>query len=509
MIRLSDDFISLFTRRELEEIRGPRNRNTKILSAIILGTFIAIAFSRGGLEYLSLKMNDPFVKNLEIEIPYYKANDVDYMKYNLNSDSLKEKFRYDTVMAHVEYPLLFWNYSREDIRRAKGRSIELKNPILSQILAKRNLVHGRGFLDEFDCGLIVTEKFLHDFGYSEISQFVSMSVARADEGYFQVPVPIVAVVKELPGLASIVFTPYFYKVRTNGLDNSYNISDHRDVSFYMPITEKTEINSIKKTVEEVMKEEGSFKEYEPYIESFKDNSSYQEGSIINITFYPEPNSPEKTDELFRIVRDSERMKKYRSLMQRFYFYNFPMFPPADIAYDKMSVVFNSLKKVGDFKDYLYTAYELDIEMSKVRDKENFIAISILTYTIATMLLIFSIVSVGFFLFNLLKSHLNKIKKNLGTFQAFGMSNEALIKIYRKIIRKFFLYSIIISYCIALFINVVTVSFFLKDISFFQLINIQTALAILFMWAIIEYVFYITARSILMNTPGDLIYGRDE
>jgi hypothetical protein len=505
---LSKDFIKLFTRRELQEINGVNMRNTKILVAILFGTFLAIAISKGGLEYLSLKMNDPFVQNLEIEIPYDKATMVEDYKANLLADTLKQAYHYDTILAHVEYPLLFWNYNRKDIRRSKGRSIDYNNPLLKQILAKRNLVKGRSFSGRFDCGLLVTKRFLSDFGYPENALFVSMSVAKDDEGYYQVPVPIVAVVKELPGLSSCAFTPYFYQVRTNGMDNSYNIRDHRDVSFYVPVTDKKEISKIKEKVNDFISGNTLFKDNNPLLEIYEDNSTYQKGNVFSISFDPEPESAEITDDLYKVLTTDQKLKKYADKMHRFYFYDFPGDPSDEIAFDKISIVFNSLSKVGEFKDFLFSKYELDIEMSKVRDKENFITISILTNIIATMLLIFSVISLGFFIFNLLKSHLNKIKMNLGTFQAFGMSKYSLMFVYRNIIRKFCLRSLLYAYVLAFITNLIIVTIFFRELSLFQLINFQVLFSVLVIWGIVEYVFYITAKSILMNTPGDLIYGRD-
>jgi hypothetical protein len=505
---LSKDFTELFTKRELQEIKGLKSRNTKILVSIFFGTFLAIGISRGGLEYLSLKMNDPFVKNLEVEIPYDKAMLVEDFKASLIADSLKNTYKYDTVLAHVEYPLMFWNNKRKDTRRVKGRSIDFNNPLLKQIIAKRNLVKGHSFSGQFDCGLIVTKRFLDNFGYSENDLFVTMSVAKDEEGYYQVPVPVIAVVKELPSLSSCAFTPYFYKERTSGIDNPYNIRDHRDVSFFVPLTDKKEIALLKKNINDFVSAEPSFKDMDPLVDVFEDKSSYQNGSVVNITFSPEPESVESTDALFETLIRDKKLKKYSRNISRFYFYDFQSNPTTQIAFDKISIVFNSLSKVDEFKEFLFNNYELDIEMSKVREKENFTTISILTYSIATMLLIFSIISMGFFIYNLLKSHLYKIRMNLGTFQAFGMSKDSIIFVYRNIIRKFCLISLLIGYGLAMAVDLLVILLVFPDLSIYQLINIQVLLAVLLIWGIVEYVFYQTTRSILVRTPGDLIYGRD-
>jgi len=504
---LSRDFKRLFIRRELEVIRGFRNRNTVILLAILFGTFFAIAISKGGLEYLGLKMNDPFVENLEIDIPYSKAMLVEDYKLQLNADSLKDLFRYDTVMAHVEYPLLFWNSKRDDFRRIKGRSIEPGNPLLEQITGRKNLIRGRTFRDQYDCGLIVTSKMLNDFGYPDDALFLEMGVRKTSVGYYRVPVPIIAIVKELPGLCSFAFTPYFFKVRNTGLNNAYNISDYRDINLFYPGIKPEIIHEIRKVLEKIVHSIPELALMDPLVEVFKDQSSYSEGNVFNITFYPEPASLEETERIYELIMSQPELQPFQGELYRYYLYDFPGFPELQIFYDKISVVFNSLSRIHDFKDYLYNVYELEVEMSKVRDKENFTAISILTYTMSFILLIFSIISVSFFIYNLLRSHLEKIKMNLGTFQAFGMSNRSLMVIYRLIIHRFVLHCMLAAYAGALILNLVLVSVLFRELSPLQLINFEVLIAILIIWVMVELVYRKTAQSILLNTPGDLIYGR--
>jgi len=505
---LNKDFKRLFSKREIEEIRGRRNKNTIILTLILFGTFLAIALATGGLEYLSLKMNDPFVQNLEIEIPFSKSKLVEYYKTDLNKDSLRLKFNYDTVVAHVDYPLLFLNQKRNERRRVKGRSMEVGNPLLSQITGKDNLIVGRPFIDEYDCGFIVTEKLLIEFGYDKNALFIKMAVAKENEGYYIVPVPIIAIVKELPGLSSFIFTPYFFKVRTNSYENPYNIKKHKDLSIYIPFESQEKAKEIRKTINAIVSKNHVFTNRDPLVDMYKNNDTYAEGRVINITFDPAPVSVEKTWTFYDVIVNAPELEKYKMNLNLYYLYKFPMTSQSRVSFDKISVIFNSLSKVREFKKSLFDKFELDVEMSKVKDKENFIAISIITITLATLLFVFSIISVGLFIFNLLKSHLDKIKMNLGTFKAFGMSNNLLQLVYKAIIRKFYLQALLIAYCCALVLDLFAVLIFFPELSVTQLLNFYVIMAVLVIWFLVEWVFTRTSKVILENTPGDLIYGRD-
>jgi hypothetical protein len=506
---INKDFKKLFTRREIEEINGKNKKNLIILTGILFGTFLAIAISDGGREYLSLKMNDPFVQNLDIEVPYSKSKEVESYKMDLNADSLKFRFQYDTVLAVVDYPRTFWSISRKDFRPAKGQSIDPGSPILKQVLGDKNRIIGRdNFLDDRDCGLIVTKKFLSDFGYSQNDLFVRMQMLRKTAGSYVVPVPIIAVVSELPGLSEFAFTPFFYKMLILGQDNPFDIENYGQVTIFVESEDKAEVQEIKKSIEKLLESDSVLKYKEPIVDISKNFDTYIDASLIDITFDPQPENKDSIDIIYNKIVNSTELKEFSKILSRYYRYPFPQNPESVIAYDKISVSFNSLNKVKLFDDYLFNHYELVVEMSKVKDKENFIAISILTITMASMLLIFSVISVGLFIFNLLKTHLDKIKTNLGTFKAFGLSNSDLQSIYKGIVRRFYLRALIIGYASATFFEVLITRIFFRELKISHLFNLYTLCSIIVIWIIVEWVFSQTSKTILVNTPGDLIYGRD-
>ena len=507
------DFKRLFTKREIQEINGKKRKNLAILTGILFGTFLAIAISDGGIEYLGLKMNDPFVQNLEIEVPYYQSKEVESIKLNLNSDSLKSSFLYDTVLAIAEYPRVFLNKKRNDFKEVKGQSIEYRSPILKQILGKKNKIFGRGFEEENDCGIIVTEKFLSDFGYSPDELFVQMQVNKKKDindirGYLFVPVPIIAVVKELPGLSSFVFTPYFLKMITDGFNNPYDIEEYDKITIFVPGEDEKESSEIRKSIRTFLTSDSGLKSLAPIVNFNRNNDTYIDGHIFDISFSSQFSGKESLDSIYGRIINYSGLKNYANKFERYYNYNFPAYPQNIIGYDKISVSFRDLSKVGKFKDYLFKKTGLVAEMSKIKDKENFRAISILTATMASLLLIFSVISVGLFIFNLLKTHLDKIKTNLGTFKAFGLSNKDLQSIYKNIVRRFYLKALLIGYTFATILDVLISIILFPELKVFHLINPYSLSAIVVIWSIIEWVFYQTSRTILINTPGDLIYGRD-
>lgn len=501
-------FNRLFTERELAEIRGQKNRNFLILVSILVGTFMAITIADGGLDYLRMKMSDPFVKNLDVTIPFEISDRIPTYKYSLNQDSIRERFLFDTVMTHVELALGFWDLKELDYTYEKGRSIEYGNPILQQILHKSNLLHGRGFSDVFDYGLIVTRKLLKDHNYPLESHFIHMAVPRPDEGYFQVPLPIIAVVEELPGLSNFAFTPYFFGSRNSGWENPFMIDQYHALDLFFPGNDTAKITRIDKALSAFVKSSESVKDLDPFVEQSRYEYTYENGTLFSLSFYPGP-SEEKLQSILLEMTESVELRKQMKNLERIYFYRMPGTQAMELEWDKMSFMFSKLNHVAEFKNYLYEKYDLEVEMSKVRDKENFVAISVLTITMAVILLLFSVFSVALFVYNLLRNHLSKITMNLGTFKAFGMSNQEIKQIYRGIIRKFCLSGIGIALGIVFLIDLIVVLVFLRDLNAWHMLNIYTLIAILAIIGSVEWTVKITSNAILEHSPGDLIYGRDK
>ena len=168
-----------------------------------------------------------------------------------------------------------------------------------------------------------------------------------------------------------------------------------------------------------------------------------------------------------------------------------------------------MKKFND-KDDKAT---IEVDTSKVIEKENFYFLSTITYIIAYLVILFGTITVSLFLFNLLKLHLNKVKMNIGTFKAIGLNNSESLNIYFSIIFVFIISGIIVSVLSAYLVGN-GVDFILKskagveqDISYFQLWNLNTLVAIGVIIVSGIIISWSTIRSILSKSPGDLIYNR--
>ena len=168
---------------------------------------------------------------------------------------------------------------------------------------------------------------------------------------------------------------------------------------------------------------------------------------------------------------------------------------------------DALGVVRPFQEFLFNIFQIDVDIAKVRDKENFAFVKFLTEIISLLLIVFSIVSICFYLYNLLKNHLQKIRPNLGTFLAFGLDQRSLFVLYRDLLLTFLLQATAVSLGISL-IFLLGFSYLLDSGSnYFAIFDWKLLSALAILIGSFYLIFKHTIQLILVRTPGDLIYDR--
>lgn len=175
-------------------------------------------------------------------------------------------------------------------------------------------------------------------------------------------------------------------------------------------------------------------------------------------------------------------------------------------YHNLAFNFRRLDDIREFGAELVDRFGIEIDMNQVEEKENFAIVSKLTFFISLVLLFLGISSIVLFVTNLLKSHLGSIRSNLGTLQAFGLSNQLIKRIYLKIIATFLIQSVISASMLSLAIEVAE-GYLMGKNSLFSFINQWVVVSIA---GLITFGMWFSSAVInkLMNdTPGNMIYER--
>ena len=123
---------------------------------------------------------------------------------------------------------------------------------------------------------------------------------------------------------------------------------------------------------------------------------------------------------------------------------------------------------------------------------------------------FAIICIILFIVDLLKSYFQKVKRNIGTFKAFGVSNKRLISIYVLIVGATITIAIALSLLITFFFQAFfNIIGFMKEgtYSYLAIGNLKTVATVIIIAASSIITIYCVMRKLLRQTPGDLIYDR--
>jgi ABC-type lipoprotein export system ATPase subunit len=550
-VNIKNTYQSLFLKKEGKALLGKGYLNFAILTTILFFTFLAIGFANGSLEYLHNKLDSAFVNWLNMSIPYSRSEgrEIYNIEEKLKEQSNKQKFKYNNVTPYKENIFSIFNPSTLQKQAIKGRTVSIEDDgkmLREFVLSEKNLIAGNagGFESEKDLSVIVTEKFLKENGYSNNSYFVLFNTVYGTDKleedtntnqnsilpkvYLNTPIPIKAIVKDLPGKYGFINTVYFNQAFNSGGDNSFDIrtSDKLGSLKFLMDVDSIEAFRIKEEVESYLSSTKNFEKYQPLLNQVERHKmSYSKGYDFDISLTEAFADTTQASIFFKEICSIPSIAKNKEKIYRIYNYsrvNEAQF--SSVSYDMISIYFTDLKNVRSFASFVLndlnkdnenkeSSSKIEVDITKVTDKENFEFLSTVTNIIAYLLVLFGTVAIALFLFNLLKMHLSKVKMNLGTFKAIGLGNDVSRNIYFLIIIVFIacslLVSILLSSAVGMALDKLIASMLSveKDFAYFKIYHPNTFFTIFFIFLISAIVSWATISKILSKSPGDLIYNR--
>lgn len=501
----------LFVNLEGKEMVGRRFFNFWVLVGIFILTIGSVSFSHGGLEYLRYKMEDPFINWVDI----IRHGNFDRLKQDLQKDEYKDHYKYASFEKNQNLLYMFRNWRGKDIR-FEGRTVDTNSSLLAKIFDPENVIQYKGKFYENDYGLIITQEMALKLGFeSNLPSHISMAyplnvpsakkiglISETQDEYYSISLPVIAIVKQLPDMMSFMATPFFYAQRRS-LEDPFDLTkteynDHLEL--YIPSSSVDLEEKIKKEVSQ------QFISYTPKYQKEIYNISWLKGYKLVVNF-------DSNMDTLRINNFSnDLLSKYKNEgLIRIYTYNFTDNEEEEEKPDYLSIHFNSLDSIRAFQQFLKDQYEVKIDMSQIDSKENFNFVNSMGIALSIGFVIMSCVFIFTFIFYLLRTHFLKIKKNLGTFKAFGISNKELKGIYLTIMLAITTCAFFISYIIILLLQILLSLFNIQIDSNFAYIDVLSIWSIgIFVLAISTSIIatWIVTNSLLKATPGDLIYDRD-
>lgn len=519
------NYRELFFRKEAVALLGRNKINLWILSLILFFTFLAIGFANGSLNYLKNKLDSAFVNWLVIEIPSTRSSAETVNKIYDQLNEVKTEYDFQKVSL-FKFQLFFLNdLKRNGYYRIQGRTVDLKNDnqFLSEfVLNDENILLGdkKGFRNDQDLSVIVKAEMLSDFNYPENASFIYINKVIVDSNNksidLMVPIPIRAIVKDLPGQNQFLLVENFSKFWKQSTNNPFDITTHTDNMLIFFQGDSSDALVVKNEVKNYFKEHNQFNSQVYQIE--KHHNSFQQGFDISVNHLMPPTYNQDTT-MFSQLLNLHKLKPYASQIKRQYAYNLN-FENTPLTYDEISVYFNRTDKIRNFSKYVMENFnnredvdKIVVDTVKVKDKENFNFLSKITYIICYLLVLFATIAVCLFIFNIIKMHLNKVKMNIGTFKAIGMGDNESRNIYFQIILMFIIISLLIGLIVSSVVGL-TVNYFLMGkmladakTSFYVVNHLNTYITIFVMLTSTLLISWVTINKILMKSPGDLIYNR--
>lgn len=519
---LKNDYFRLFVKREGKVVLGRNYSNLWLLTAVLTATFLAIAFSNASLNYLSYKMDDPFINWVDIKNEYGEGDFIG-LEYALDSDENREYYHYSSFQADQAYSYMFFLKDKDAYQYFKCRFFQdLNTPLVEAILSKDNVVRNWRVSDlssvsEKTIGVIITEEMMKKLGYDSAPSFIDFQSYSpgadaygfhlVEEEFARVPVPVLAVVKNLPGNVDFVSTVNFHIQVNNDYTYPFNLGHSsryiENLNYFIPAGTDMEkfrarLADIAANYTDAAVEIDEYSFYIPEIVPFT------EGDFITLNCYEDYLSHDEWQKI-----NDELLEDFMNKgIYRVYAYEFSEVSKSQKAF--ISVYFDDLDMIREFEQYVRSEFSVKIEMTQINAKENFNAVSLMGNTLSWVIIIFAIVCIILFIVNLLQSYFSKVKRNLGTFKAFGISNHDLISVYVLIMAGIILSAIVMSVSVSWLVQGLLHIFgILKDgvFDYLSLWSVKTVCSICVIIASSVYTVYAVMHKLLKSTPGDLIYDR--
>lgn len=526
------EHLNLLIKREGKVVLGKHCFNLWLLTIVLVATFLSVAFSNGSLLYLDEKMNDPFTNWVNIENK--RQGREAELRDNLLDTDLQQRYGYNDVQADTEEGLQMFRYRSDDTDYLQTRFFERMNsPLMEKVLDEENVVMGKSvnpeLLRDDILGFIITRDALEKMGYNidsipafidlysyspKIDTLVSRGFVTDKDNYmyYRTPLPILAVVKRLPMNMSLVTGKYFlgqYKSNvTNPLSMTHEEYFKELLYFVSEGKEEDFMCKVDNAIPDSLKNSNDISSIVlPMDDEKLENRlrTWKFGKIYKICIGDR-------DTPISVFEDiAAQIDQQVSSIEVCRVFDYLVGEGTYEPFSFLSLSFTTLDSIRAFEGFVKDKFKVQVEMSQVNSKENFNSVSVMANILSWAMIVFAIVCIIIFLVNMLQSYFQKVKRNLGTFKAFGISSAELTRVYVLII----LAIIFVAIMLALLLTCITqvgLRWFgiMKDgtYDYLSLWGANTFLAV----GIIVVAAFLTVnlvmQQLMKQTPGDLIYDRN-
>jgi hypothetical protein len=514
-----NDFEKIFRQNEFAALANQKGRKTLLWLAVIIGiTLAALAYGIGSLQRLEARMASPFSNLVDMGIYFQDYDKVNELRDTLNNTDLGEKMGLDTISVWYKFPLNFHPAGNQifngldGTKNNYGRTVDFNSNLFKSIFSGSNIVAVSNELTTGNedlnyasrGGIVVTEKLLLSLGYPASTHSDVLKLAVYDRSalggtYF---LPVLGVVESLPSRCEFLASKHFFQrlFLPTCIGNRFpfvrNKNGDNNLYYIGPTDEKETLSEHFKSQLPAAAiatiEQSEFLADPTYQTSISRLILEHEYVYENTTVSAELTESIRSNEIHAIPYNRLEIAEEAC---------------GDEQPQRISFLFSDLSQIRNFRTYLLDRWGLELPYEVIENRENFAMVSTLGYSLGAILLLFSFVSVWLFLRSTIEGHLAEVKPNLGTFKAFGLGNDELLRHYRIIILTLLLLSGSLGFGFAL-----GVGLFLKLTPYSNLFNLLHPIVLVALGLLVTLTVLFSRKlmqNILLHTPGDLVYGRDK
>lgn len=517
----------LFFRNELAAMTAGSWRKKLTLPAFVFLALLGVTFSISGLDYLELKMSDPYVKwvDFPISMDVERSGRYPVIIDSLTSWASKERKHLTGFTGYYRESLEFYGAERLSPYTICRTIDPIKDSLLlNRILHPDQIVMDNRphFLDEYGGdadymwrkGIVLSEDLYQQlFGDKQSLEVIGK------RGYTMFPCfDVLAVVKRLPGrrtgfmcthsLMWSLANPEESKLRNDAYVDTVSI-----------LLDRSNLEGVTSVIEQNSQLPSSIEVESIELLDYKSNAlSHSQRAVIYLS---DELDFERRKSFFKDLEKGLRKWNpafheefdYRSHKEIMEIYELGK---EKEMFNYLSLGFEKLDSIRPFSTEMLSELKIELDLNRVESLENYRMVSLLTKSLGALLLFFALISIVIFVFNLVTSHLESIKGNLGTFRAFGLTKQFLVQAYLRIVFSVLTVSIGSSLLLLVVIgysgilnSTIRMLTFDAELSGMTInfTNLWVVFLIIALYTSAYIVTRLSVNRILSHSPGDLIYGR--
>lgn len=514
----------MFLRNEFKAINSGGWTKRLTLPGFVFLAMLGVSFATGGLSFLSERMDDPFVRWVDFPVTTKLSDDEVYDQAKDSLEHWTEQRRWALGGLTGYYRFSTTVHGAYDTKEGViGRTImPLQDTVLlNNILSNQLVLDFRDSLLAAKRGNVAAMwadgVILQEDLYRELfgSERQPRQVVLTRSKYLSPVLNIIAVVKRLPSRSSFLVNSEFQRSFTSDEGLQYDSTIDSLAMWVRTGLGPSDLQASKDALFGT-RDARNFSRIELHPLLAEGPPTHRNRITIHLK---EAAQLGDRRQLFKRVR--EEIASADPIMEA----DGSFLRPGDgpdrgngrDKFHNFSLKFNALDSVQQVSEVLASEpLGVELDLSKVESLKNFNIVAVLTNILAVMLLIFAVAAVAIFINNLVQSHLDHIKQNLGTFRAFGITKAFLVRAYAFIIARLLLTAVGIAGALLLCLNAIGILGLMLSalkvsdsvaglsLDVFSL-NVALLVVVLFIVALAAAVR--STSKVLKAPPGDLIYNR--